>query len=411
MGIAQIERFYATYRAADALASGQKVRLVSNSRMTLDLASFCLDPSKAIPSEDEQFEWKKQNPEIPFYSEILRLVGQRTDYRQEEFQELLWNLQNQAPFEDYPQRLQALLNQIDPNVVFKLPSKAKGLLQEEAKRRVRDAIPKLGAAEDTLSWVKGQYTTYDTIVKSLRQSSQLSSDSLKQVLMLLPDQPIYAHTKSEGFSKHTVTFYNPGASLAQVDISQYFFAPLRSSVQRIGVAASQAKFVKLTELMESTLKEAIIRNSIYWYNGRLTSGEKIFIEAHPIEALNAYVQAQKAIASTWKHFGRNGEDDESDAFRHFVWAGLLTQQLDENLARQFLNAHEQLPKDPSKESVRSTEMDNYNNERGIHSAMELNTRGELNLQQLEKEAYSAIKSGKLKIITPKGNELIYPVSQ
>lgn len=163
--------------------------------------------------------------------------------------------------------------------------------------------------------------------------------------------------------------------------------------------------------MELVLKESIIRNSAYWYNGHLTPAEQIFIDTHPLEALNAYVQAQKAMASTWKYYGRNSEDDESDAFRHFVWAGLLTQQMGEDLAREFLDSHEQLSKNSGKESVRSGEMDTYNNNQGIMAAKELESRGELTLRQLEKQAYDAIKNGKTAIIPSKGSDSIYPMSQ
>lgn len=39
-------------------------------------------------------------------------------------------------------------------------------------------------------------------------------------------------------------------------------------------------------------------------------------------------------------------DDESDAFRHFVWAALLTKELGKARAKEFLDAHETDPDQP-----------------------------------------------------------------
>jgi hypothetical protein len=162
--------------------------------------------------------------------------------------------------------------------------------------------------------------------------------------------------------------------------------------------------------IEGALKDAIVRNSAYWYAGQLTPAELSFIKDRPVEALNAYAQSRKAIFSTWKHFGRNLDSDESDAFRHFVWAGLLAQQLGDEIARDFLAAHEQLSGGAKRPDRLSAEMDRQNNVEGLKAAKYLSDQNDLSLSRLEREAYEAIMQGRLKVLQPKGKDLVYPIN-
>ena len=89
---------------------------------------------------------------------------------------------------------------------------------------------------------------------------------------------------------------------------------------------------------ERSLLEKLLGNLAY-YPG-LTTREKQLIIQHPTEAIKVFVQKEKAENSTYETFGRDAQDDESDAYRHFVWAGLLSKELGPDLAKEFLDAHE-----------------------------------------------------------------------
>jgi hypothetical protein len=41
-----------------------------------------------------------------------------------------------------------------------------------------------------------------------------------------------------------------------------------------------------------------------------------------------------------KECGNDSFDDETDAFRHFTWAGLMGKEIGSKLAKQFSDAHE-----------------------------------------------------------------------
>ena len=101
---------------------------------------------------------------------------------------------------------------------------------------------------------------------------------------------------------------------------------------------------------------------------------------------------------TEKRFRRDAEGDESDAFRHFVWAGLLTKELGPDTAKIFLDAHETGQKGDSADRA----MDLANNRAGILAAERLRTGGSLDNEHIEKEALNALKEGSLIILKSKG---------
>ncbi len=86
--------------------------------------------------------------------------------------------------------------------------------------------------------------------------------------------------------------------------------------------------------------------------------------------------------------------NEWPAFRHYVWSGLITRDLNESSAREFLNAHEENPRQPRIEK----EMDEYNNERGILAAKKLLTTGAFEDEKLFQKAAEEISKSNLRIL-------------
>jgi len=87
---------------------------------------------------------------------------------------------------------------------------------------------------------------------------------------------------------------------------------------------------------------------------------------------------------------------EGDAFRHFIWAGLLTKELGTNKAKEFLNAHEENPLQSDSEST----MDQFNNEKGSSSAQTLISDNNWSIENLEKSGLDSLKSKSLKVLNP-----------
>jgi hypothetical protein len=55
------------------------------------------------------------------------------------------------------------------------------------------------------------------------------------------------------------------------------------------------------------------------------------------------------------------EDDKADAFRHFVWSGLVAHEIGYDKAKEYLDAHEEFHKN----SQEAKDMDLFNNNKGL----------------------------------------------
>ena len=259
--------------------------------------------------------------------------------------------------------------------------------------------------DDVISMIQGQYYSFKELATLLRPSEPTPNEP--QVLSIVPEKyPLYSSSVSGGYSSQTVTFYNSTDAVSEVDPTKYVLFPVRKEVQPIGISVRTTVGQGLSGLIESMLRDSIIRNAKYWYEGRLNSSERKLIEEYPLEALDGFVQAQEAIVLTKLHFLRNEGDDESDAFRHFVWAGLMTRELGASLAQRFLNAHEDMPNPNEAEQI-SSEMDRYNNGKGIQAELVLESQGTPSTGNLVDRALEALKNGELNVVSKKGGP-VYP---
>lgn len=141
-----------------------------------------------------------------------------------------------------------------------------------------------------------------------------------------------------------------------------------------------------------------IAEKLTWL-GHMTDADKVLIQKYPADAVKVFFSKKTAEESTARFFENNFRNDESDAFRHFVWAGLLTKELGGEKAKLFLDAHEK-----SKEVKKSeTEMDLFNNKKGMDFAGKLIKQDNFNLKQLEKEGLELLRKEKLKVLLKNGN--------
>lgn len=130
----------------------------------------------------------------------------------------------------------------------------------------------------------------------------------------------------------------------------------------------------------------------------LNPSERALIAKFPLDAIKVYRAKQIALNSTRRIFSNNFRNDESDAYRHFVWSGLMREQIGRDRAQAFLDAHESSSLDPANE----TKMDKFNNSKGIEAAENLMNQKSFSQERIEQEALNQLQQKKLNVISPEG---------
>jgi len=123
----------------------------------------------------------------------------------------------------------------------------------------------------------------------------------------------------------------------------------------------------------------------------LTDKEKNYVLKHPHHINTIKESKEEAFSETKKHFGKNGRNDKSDAFRHCYWSAILSKELGYVNALEFTTAHESSPLNPKNEK----KMDLHNNKIGLKIGQNKKSKLSLSMQCL-----AALRGGKLKVIKP-----------
>ncbi len=216
------------------IQANTKIEVPANGRLIMSLETYCLDSGKSSPVSDEYFYWQKSNnPGIKYYQKILNFRRQKK-ISQKETQTLLWNLANKTNWENYPDRLKTVLRSIDLQAAVKLPSELRSQVIDTVADQVLQ-IPEASEVRDTARLIEGKFYEFNDIRR--RVEGLTSTEPLKSTELVpqLPKSEIFAESRSEGFEGQEVTFYNPTDELRQIDVTQYYLAPARSDVQRIGI--------------------------------------------------------------------------------------------------------------------------------------------------------------------------------
>jgi hypothetical protein len=124
--------------------------------------------------------------------------------------------------------------------------------------------------------------------------------------------------------------------------------------------------------------------------------EKQLVAKDPRQAYMVYQQKGIAEDSTDRNFPNQDLNDESDAFRHFIWSALLTKELGEQKAKEFLEAHEANPLQPERER----QMDQFNNNSGQAASKDLIKNKNWSLRNIETKALEELRNGKLRVLSP-----------
>lgn len=118
-------------------------------------------------------------------------------------------------------------------------------------------------------------------------------------------------------------------------------------------------------------------NGLYNNYHKLTEEEKDFIKKHPVAAIKFKNNAERAYQETVKiqkkygYDGSLGYNGILDCFRHTVWSAFNAYDQGYDLAKEFGDAHESDPSNPTDEK----DMDLYNNQLGYQIGIDAKSQG------------------------------------
>lgn len=211
------------------------VYIPARSRWAKKFESYCLDPRKASPEDNERLLWGRIQSKIPYLRELLGLPSKSKGVSQEDIQTLIWNLHNKTIWEDYPSSLQKILLSIDPQAPKKLPNQISEAIKDEVLDTVRSQFPGNSDVEGVIHLVQGKYYDYRqirTAIENRKSKYELKpTDAVPQI----PDTPLFAETKSNNFTDQKITFYNPTDQDVILDLSEYQLEPLRPDIQPLAL--------------------------------------------------------------------------------------------------------------------------------------------------------------------------------
>jgi hypothetical protein len=125
----------------------------------------------------------------------------------------------------------------------------------------------------------------------------------------------------------------------------------------------------------------------------LTDDEITFCKENKVDCLKAYGLSYFAEQKCLEIYPASDHNNESDACRHYVWSYFLSKEFGIVKALRILNAHENNPKQSSKEKS----MDTHNNELAIN---DFKVKKNIDADQVLSKFKENLKNKKFKIIRP-----------
>lgn len=336
---------------AQELKETGKIHLQSGYSYEFDLESFCVNAGVERPVQgDGLFLGDIQGAAKSWLPLILR------DYKskgisQSEAQILVWALLSKARFDQLSPKSQNALLKIFPDARIRFGN---SFLENQTKDLFLSQIP-----SEIIS-VKDQLEKYQEIL----QDTRLKFSEIEQILSPLPSrtEPLevgwlkhengyYIHLQADGYQQVHVQIYVPEGIRANT-----YFEPTK----HVALPGQGQRLALSTNVVDQYKDKA---NQFIKDKTGVSAREALFILKHPIDSFKIYEAAQKAIRTTWSHLksSHHYEDDNTDAFRHFVWSGLVTHDIGANLAKEYLDAHEDFPDNDHGAKA----MDLFNNGKGI----------------------------------------------
>ncbi len=359
-----------------------KLRLQPGLSYEFDLETFCVHAGVERPvNGDGLFLGEIQGKPRSWLPELLRNY-ERVGISQEEAQILVWSLLGETRFDQLTIRNQKSLLKIFPDAAVRFGN---SLAEDYAKNLLMSQLP------TELLEVKTQFDKYHSILQDSQKKfseiertlSPISSRSNPiEVGWLMHEDGYFIHLKADGYQRTRVQIYVPYS----VRLGTYFNPTnqiaLPGQGQRLALSSNVINPYK-------NMANQFIKNQV-----GCSAKEVLFILKNPLDAYSIHQAANKANQLTWSNFSssNNFEDDKSDAFRHFIWSGLVTHEIGETKAIEFLDAHEDCPENKPLARV----MDLHNNNQGTRFAD--NYKGSSFERDLKQAGLNKIESRDLKWI-------------
>lgn len=120
---------------------------------------------------------------------------------------------------------------------------------------------------------------------------------------------------------------------------------------------------------------------------RLNEEERKYVLMNPVRSFVIKECQDDAERETERRFGYNGRNDETDAFRHCMWSGLISKRISHSEALKFTTMHEMQDGNDFVEKS----MDLHNNKVGAEIGQNVGSE-----RSIADECYKALQQGKLK---------------
>lgn len=270
---------------------------------------------------------------------------------QTDVQVLIWSLLSGARFDQLSQKNQSLILKFFPDAKIKFGSsviedKAKDILSSHISEQIMSAKKQLEQYQEVLQDTKLKFTEIENALAPIS-----SRTNTLDVGWLKHEDGYYIHLLANGYQQVRVKIYAPEGIKANT-----YFNP----TQHIALPGQGQRLALSTNMIDryGDKGNQFIKNLT-----GASAKEILFTLKYPLDAFKIYGAAQTAIQKTWDNFESSNdfEGDKADAFRHFVWSSLVTQEVGFEKGKEYLEAHEDYPENnPADKS-----MDIFNNEKGM----------------------------------------------
>lgn len=365
---------------ANELKLSGRLRLQAGYSYDFSLESFCIHTGVERPVRGDglflgniQGSAKSWLPAILSKYEVLGIS-------QSDAQILVWSLLSKTKFDELSSKNQTLLLKIFPDAPFRfghsfLEEKTSDFLMSQAPSELLSAREKFYEYRNILQDTQRKYSEIEQVLSPF--SSRIEPID---VGWLKHEDGYFIHMQADGYQRVRVKIYVPEELKKDTFFEPNKHVALPGQGQRLALSANVVD--KYGNKLGQYTKE----------KSGVSAAEVLFILKHPIDSLKIYEASQKALLLTWKHQTslNKFEDDQADAFRHFIWSGLVTNEIGADKAKEYLSAHENFPGNKQE----SKSMDIFNNNKGIEYSQ--NYRGNSFEKDLVQEGQDKIRDRELR---------------
>ncbi len=276
---------------------------------------------------------------------------QKKGISQDQAQILIWSLLSGVRFDELNLENRNNLIKIFPDAASRFGN---SFIEDSTQNFLISQIP----AE--VSSAKDSFDQYN----SLLQNTQAKFSELENILSpesnrknaipvgwLKHEDGYYIQLKSDGYQRVHVQIYAPENVKSETYFKPSKHIALPGQGQRLALSGTVIN------------KHADSGNQGFKNLSGISLSEAAFIVKHPMDAYLIYQAAQQALSATSDNMksSHHFEDDKADAFRHFVWSGLVAHEIGYDKAKEYLDAHEEFHKN----SQEAKDMDLFNNNKGL----------------------------------------------